>query len=132
MSVSSSLYHQVAFARWGKTVRPILVLNPHTDVPMDIREEWASFPKAQDFQICCLIGGDLLYIPRRNIIEYHEGVAEGYDVPPLTKANRLPLEDTCDRETQISMELLAYLLHESPEKRVHAVTRSLVLEGRAY
>ena len=78
-------------------MQPLVVLNPYTDVPDYICEQWASFPP--DFEVCCWIGGDITFLPSRNIIDYEHGVAEGYDQKPLTHCSA-PLLNSVDRETQ--------------------------------
>lgn len=122
----TSLYHQVAFARWGNNVRPLVVLNPDTDVPADLREQQESFPASQDFQICCWIGGDIAFLPRHSIIDYETGVAEGYDATPLSRSSVLqPLDNYADRETQMAVEMMGSLLHASPAQRVQAVAHRM-------
>ena len=48
-------------------MQPLVVLNPYTDVPDYICEQWASFPP--DFEVCCWIGGDITFLLSRNIID---------------------------------------------------------------
>ena len=117
---SSSLCHQVAFAPWGETMRPLVVLNPYKDVPDYVREQWAAFPP--DFELCCWIGGEITFVPSRNIIDYDQGVAEGYDEKPLTRCS-VPLLNSVDRETQMVLEMMGSVVKAAPKERVQAVTQ---------
>jgi hypothetical protein len=120
---SSSLCHQVAFAPWGETMRPLVVLNPYKDVPDYVREQWAAFPP--DFELCCWIGGEITFVPSRNIIDYDQGVAEGYDQNPLARRSRrsAPRFNSFDRETQMVLEVMGNLVKAAWKERVQAVTR---------
>lgn len=113
-----STYHRIAFAPWGDSFRPLVVLNPDTDVPSTIREQWAAFPS--DFELCCWINGDITFIPRRKIIDYAQAVAEGYCEKPLERSAG-PLLDSGDYATQTALQTMEYLLSAEPKQRAQAV-----------
>lgn len=136
MSTSSNtaaLYQEIAFAPWGSTFRPIVVLNPYTDVPEYIRKQWAALPSSQEFQICCWIGGDIAFLPLRNIIDYNLGVA-GYDEELTLAARKSTLcrRRPVERGTRMAMDMMKTMIDDSPEKRVQTVTRRLSFYDTVY
>lgn len=123
---NASLYHQVAFAHWGSTVRPLVVLNPHTDIPTYLREQWEAFPPSEEFMVCCWIGGDIAFLPKRNIIDYKQGVEQGYNATPLSRCSVVrPLANFVDRETQMAVEMMDSMLDDTSEQLVRNVTRHM-------
>jgi hypothetical protein len=118
----SFAYGQIAFAPWGSIFRPLIVLNPEVDVPNTIREQLKTFPES--FEICYWIGGDIAFLPGKNIIDYDTAVAKGYDKTPLEQSSG-PLANGIDRDTQMALHVMQHLISEDPNERVHFVKQSL-------
>jgi hypothetical protein len=63
-----------------------------------------AFP--EEFQICCWIGGDIAFLPRRKIIDFDVAFSKGYSEKPMARKSTLrPLTTAVERDTQIAMEI---------------------------
>jgi hypothetical protein len=117
-------YGQIAFAPWGRIFRPLVVLNPNTDVPESIRDQLKTFPEG--FEICYWIGGDIAFLPRKNIIDYETAVLRGYSKSPLEQSSK-PLSNCMDRDTQMALQVMQHLMSEEPNERVYFLKQSLLV-----